>query len=718
MRGKDLLDKMDLIDPEYIEAAETVPVKKKAWVKWAIPAACLCVVLLVAGTVLAGKGLLPGLKEAHAADLMEGVVAQSVDVNINIKDYSAEISDFAVKLFKESDRGATEETNTLVSPLSVLLALSMTSNGAKGETLAQIQEVLGLSPDILNRYAFAYMQAVAERPDYAGSLQIANSIWFKTNSKFNVNPDFLQLNADYYDAEIYAAPFDASTPIDINNWVNGKTNGMIPKIVDKISKDTVMYLINALAFDAEWQDIYKETQIKDEVFRTAVGEEIKIPFLHSKENTYIEDENAVGVIKYYKGKRYAFAAILPNESMTPEEYLASLSGEHLSEMLAAKQTCEVNTWIPKFKTEYSVEMKEILSSMGMVMPFDKKEAEFEGLGTCADGSNIYISSVLHKTFIQVDEKGTKAGAATIVSVLLDGADLREKPKPKEVYLTRPFIYMLIDCETNTPFFIGVMRDPDNTAGEGVSAETKQMSVTERAELLDSKQDEFLKLLDERVNGRKTAYCYGTMSFDVPSGIELHQTKGQPEEYAMAVTPAMLLPDGQYSTENSPTIRMFFDFPEGDEYRILGYAIYPGKNSVERPLYGVDITSGDAANDITVASENSKLHAYVNPKYEAVTERHNNTYIDLIIDGEAVDSLEFPGDSGRLYTARYDGKDCIYFISSSVYTGAYSVNACGWVLADGDKLKYIANEDGLETYMVMTDSKANLYPYYEIYNPRE
>ena len=717
MRGKDLLDKMELIDPEYIEAAETVPAKKKTWVKWAIPAACLCVVLLITGTVLAGKGLLPGLKEAHAADLMEGVVAQSVDVNINIKDYSAEISDFAVKLFKESDRDATEETNTLVSPLSVLLALSMTSNGAKGETLAQMQEVLGLSPETLNQYVFAYMQAVAERPDYAGSLQIANSIWFKTNSKFNVNPDFLQLNADYYDAEIYAAPFDASTPIDINNWVNGKTNGMIPKIVDKISKDTVMYLINALAFDAEWLDIYKEIQIRDEVFRTASGEEIKIPFLHSMENTYIEDENSVGVIKYYKGKRYAFAAILPNEGMTPEEYLVSLSGEHLSEMLAAKQTCEVNTWIPKFKTEYTVEMKDILNTLGMPLAFDEKKADFEGLGTCADGSNIYISSVLHKTFIQVDEKGTKAGAATVVTTKISGAG-PVRVEPKEVYLTRPFIYMLIDCETNTPFFIGVMRDPDSSAERIPSSVSKQEPDDQRLALLEGKKDEFLKLLDERVNSRKTAYCYGTMTFDGPVTFEKQLTMGLPGEYVMTVTPAMLLPDGQYSTDLSPTIRLFFDFPEGDGYRILGYAIYPGKNSVERPLYGVDITSGDAANDIEITVDNGNLHAYVKQKYEAVTERHNNTYIDLIIDGEAVDSLEFPGDSGRLYTARYDGKDCIYFISSSVYTGAYSVNACGWVLADGDKLKYIANENGLETYMVRTDSDANMYPYYEIYNPRE
>ena len=281
----------------------------------------------------------------------------------------------------------------------------------------------------------------------------------------------------------------------------------------------------------------------------------------------------------------------------------------------------------------------------------------------------------------------------------------------------PFIYMLIDTEANIPFFIGVMRDPEKTSEESNSVSGKQLSDNERLALLESKKDEFLSLLNERINGTKTAYCYGNMSFDQFVTFE-KQTKWSRGSYVMTVTPAMLLPDGQYSTELSPTIRMFFDFPENEEYRILGYMIDPGQNAVERPLYGVDITSGDLVNDITVETDNGTLHAYVKAQYEAVTDRYNNIHIDLINNGEIVDLLEFPGDLGRLYTAKYDGKDCIYFISSSVYTGAYSVNACGWVTADGGKLKYTANGVGLETYMVMTDSDANVYPYYEIWNPRE
>ena len=396
---------------------------------------------------------------AKAANLMKDIKAEHVIVRESADTFSAEVTDFALRLFKESDKNAANDKNTLISPLSVLLALSMTSNGANGETLSQMQEVLGLSPDDLNKFAYAYMQTLEARPDYAGSLELANSIWYKTDPDLSIEPGFLQINADYYGADLYAATFDDSTLKDINSWVNDKTKGMIPEIVNDIGKDTIMFLINALAFEAEWQDIYKDNQVRDDKFKTAAGEEKIVSFLNSRENTYIEDENSVGVIKYYKSKRYAFAAILPNEGSSPEEYLSTLSGAHLSDMLANKQSCEVITKIPKFKTEYSVEMSGILSTMGMPLAFDLYRADFRGIGTCGEDKNIFISKVLHKTFIQVDEKGTKAGAATAVMMDTGTAMPVEKPKPKEVYLTRPFIYMLIDCETNTPFFIGVMRDP-------------------------------------------------------------------------------------------------------------------------------------------------------------------------------------------------------------------------------------------------------------------
>ena len=232
---------------------------------------------------------------------------------------------------------------------------------------------------------------------------------------------------------------------------------MIPSILDYIPQEAVMYLVNALAFDAEWLETYTEEQVGNYTFTTAEGTQKSVPFLHGTEGHYIEDENAKGFIKYYKGAKYAFAAILPNEGMTPEEYMKTVSGEHLSEMISNVEFCEVLTKLPKFKTEYSVEMSGVLKNMGMPVAFNPELADFTGLGTSDEG-NIFISRVLHKTFIEVDEKGTKAGAATVVEMADNGTGIIDEPK--EVYLTRPFVYMLIDCEANIPFFIGVMNDPE------------------------------------------------------------------------------------------------------------------------------------------------------------------------------------------------------------------------------------------------------------------
>ena len=177
--------------------------------------------------------------------------------------------------------------------------------------------------------------------------------------------------------------------------------------------------------------------------------------MYGSEGTYFEDEKATGFMKRYKGGKYAFVAMLPNEGVSVSEYIASLDGESLNALLANPQYGTVHTSIPKFETEYKVEMSEILQDMGMTEAFDMYNADFEGLGT-STGGNIYISRVLHKTFISVGEKGTKAGAATIVE-MKDGA-AAEPTEPKEVYLDRPFVYMLVDCENNIPFFIGTMMD--------------------------------------------------------------------------------------------------------------------------------------------------------------------------------------------------------------------------------------------------------------------
>lgn len=387
-------------------------------------------------------------------DLMDGVIPRGKNGDdVKLTDVSdAAVTDFALRLFKES---MEDGENTLISPLSVLVALSMTANGADNETLSQMEAVLGMPIDQLNTWISTYMANLPEEEKY--KLSLANSIWFKDAPTFVVNDDFLQTNADYYGAGIYKAPFDNSTLKEINKWVEDNTDGMIKNILDQIPEDAVMYLINALAFDAEWLSIYNEYQIKDGKFTTEDGTVRDVELMYSNENKYLNDDKAEGFIKYYANRKYAFAALLPNEGVSVSEYIASLDGEHLHDLLSDAKTTPVDAAIPKFETEYKVEMSEILKEMGMPDAFDGVLADFSKLGETTDGMNIFINRVIHQTYINVDGKGTKAGAATVVEMTRESA-MEPMDPPKQVYLDRPFVYMLIDCETNLPFFIGTMMD--------------------------------------------------------------------------------------------------------------------------------------------------------------------------------------------------------------------------------------------------------------------
>lgn len=389
--------------------------------------------------------------QANANDLMMDVPAKAVDVLPDMKAGAAAAADFGVRLFQTS---LEEGKNTLISPLSVLYALAMTANGADGETLAQMEQVLGMDVENLNCYMLAYMDLLPEAKDY--KLGLANSIWFKDDPDFVVEQSFLQTNADYYGAGVFKTAFDEAARNDINNWVKEHTDGMIPEIIDQIPAEAIMYLVNALAFDAPWEEEYKEHQIRDGHFTTEDGTQQDVEMMHSEEHAYLEDDMATGFIKYYKDRRYAFVALLPNEDVSVSQYVDGLTGEHLRDLLSNPEDVTVFAAIPKFETEYGIEMSEVLQEMGMTDAFDWRAADFSRLGTYnVDGVNICINRVLHKTFISVTEQGTRAGAATAVEMVERGVEIEEF---KEVVLDRPFVYMLIDCETNLPFFIGTMMD--------------------------------------------------------------------------------------------------------------------------------------------------------------------------------------------------------------------------------------------------------------------
>ena len=314
-------------------------------------------------------------------DLMNGIKPRGNAGNAaELTDVSdAAVTDFAIRLFKES---MEDGENTLISPLSVLVALSMTANGADNETLSQMESVLGMTINQLNTWVSTYMANLPEEEKY--KLSLANSIWFKDDPSFVVNEEFLQTNADYYGAGIYKAPFDDSTLKEINKWVEDNTDGMIKDILDQIPEDAVMYLVNALAFDAEWQNIYNEYQIQDGKFTTEDGTVRDVEMMYSNENKYLRDDKAEGFIKYYAKRKYAFAALLPNEGVSVSEYIASLDGEHLHDLLSGAKTTPVDAAIPKFETEYKVEMSDILKEMGMSDAFDGVRADFSKLGETTD----------------------------------------------------------------------------------------------------------------------------------------------------------------------------------------------------------------------------------------------------------------------------------------------------------------------------------------------
>ena len=385
-----------------------------------------------------------------AEDLMADVTQNDVTLPENIDAESVKAADFSLELFKETNE---DGKNTLISPISVLYALSMTANGADGETLEQMESVLGMSTEELNVYLHSYINSLPEGEKY--KLSIANSIWFKDDGSINVNQGFLQINADYYGADIYKAKFDGQTLKDINGWVNNKTDGMIPEVLNEIPAEAVMYLINALAFDAEWESPYSEFDVYDGKFTCENGTDVDVKMMRGEDGIYIEDEKASGFIKFYDGSKYAFVALLPNEGISVSDYLSSLDGEALQVTLNNPiREATVYASIPKFTVEYDVEMSGVLKNMGMVDAFNSSSANFSKLGQSSHG-NIYINRVIHKTFIEVGELGTRAGAATVVEM-----DAECAPSViKHVELNRPFVYMIVDTENMVPLFFGTLMDP-------------------------------------------------------------------------------------------------------------------------------------------------------------------------------------------------------------------------------------------------------------------
>ena len=357
---------------------------------------------------------------------------------------------FALALFRQTaaqDKGQ----NLLVSPLSVMTALNMAANGTAGETLAQLETALGgLTTADLNAYLHTLMNNLPNSEQ--SRLHVANSVWVNNIVRQQVKQPFLQNMLAYYGAGINACDFDLAALEAINNWVKENTEDMIDSILDEPDPDILMLLLNALAFDAKWQRQFDEYRVKKTSFTQADGQKKDCDMMYGEENVYLEDENTVGFLKAYAGGGYRFVALLPDEGVDIDDYIASLTPEKLSALFAgAQKGISVNAGLPKFTFDYSVTMNDALQAMGIKDLFSASACNFSNMFTPDVGA--YVSKVLHKTFIEVNTEGTRAAAVTAV-VIEKNAILDFDSKT--VILDRPFVFLITMGEADTPVFIGVL----------------------------------------------------------------------------------------------------------------------------------------------------------------------------------------------------------------------------------------------------------------------
>lgn len=385
----------------------------------------------------------PALKTADGAKTVEltaSVTAAPVAA-VTVNDAASQAAaDFAVRLLQNAYHGGE---NCILSPYSVLTAMAMVANGASGETLSQLEAAFGLSVGELN----AFLHACEENA--GDELVSANSVWMRDVEQFAVREEFLQTNADCFGAEIYKAAFDAQTVADINDWVSEHTAGRIRQILERLDGDSSMVLLNALTFDGKWAAPYKTTDVREGAFTAADGTEQTVEMMRRTEQFYLDDGLATGFVKDYAGGRYCYAALLPNENVSMEEYLASLTGASLLSTLADAEECRVSTAMPKYKLETSVELNQALAAMGISDAFSRADADFSRISDTPQ----YIDEVLHKTYMKVDEDGTEAAAVTAV-ITRYGAPMQSYDHT--VVLDRPYVMAIVDRETEAVVFLGVV----------------------------------------------------------------------------------------------------------------------------------------------------------------------------------------------------------------------------------------------------------------------
>ncbi len=400
-------------------------------------------------------------RSGNSIGLTDDMKEKAIENTSLSEDEAKNLNASSLKLFNEVVKNEESGKNILISPTSILYAFGMLENGAKGDTLKQLEDAVnnGMDKDSLNK-SLCSLRASLQSSE-AVKWNIANSIWFKDDGELAVNKDFLSLVKDNYSAEVYKAPFDTSTLNDINLWVSENTDQMIPAVLDNISPEAVMYLINAMCFEGEWADQYEDYQVEEGAeFVNEDGSITPVNMLNGEEAGYFILGDGYGFKKNYAGGDYSFVGIEVSDEVSLDDYIKKLTLDpdlfrHTIDQSNLNYDSEVIVRMPEFTYDYDKELTEVLKGMGVNDVFDASKADLTGMFDNSNIGDYSVGKVLHKTHIELDRNGTRAAAVTAIET--EGNAMVEERDIIEINLDHPFVYAIVDNKTNIPVFIGCVK---------------------------------------------------------------------------------------------------------------------------------------------------------------------------------------------------------------------------------------------------------------------
>ena len=407
-------------------------------------------ILLICISILLAAGLLAGCVSERNENNSIIPVVKADSIGTNVVDGNSE---FAFKIFREMYK-VDDSGNMFISPASISTALAMVMNGAQGNTLEELTDALefkGIDPAEINS-GFAYLVSLLNREDEGITLSLANSIWIREN--FNVLDLFKQVNSDYFAAAIEELDFNKpDAAATINDWVKKTTNGKIEKMVgDSINPNTVMFLLNSIYFQGNWQQPFDPDKTYSTDFyidNTATG---KIAMMNYKSDTLYYKGNDYKIISLPYGEgEVVMDLILPGEGNSIGDFIEKFAlDDYKKAVEGLTKKTDVIVSIPKFKAEYEKTLNEVLYGLGMKDIFGAN-CNLSGINGTGD---LFVSEVRHKTFIDINEEGTQAAGVTSVEITLTAV-----MDPTEFIADRPFMYTIRDTTTESILFMGVFDTP-------------------------------------------------------------------------------------------------------------------------------------------------------------------------------------------------------------------------------------------------------------------